>query len=57
MKPLSFYLMFSRKYNLSFDYGILEQKKVKPGLKCMNRGKYRFLTEMPTKMSIFTPCI
>lgn len=51
MKPLSFYLMFSRKYSLSFYYGILEQKKIKPGLKCMNRGKYKFLTEMPRKMS------
>lgn len=54
MKPLSFYLMFSRKHSL---YGILEQKKIKPGLKCMNRGKYKFLTEMPGKMSILTLCL
>lgn len=42
MNPLSFYLMFSRKYSLYFYYGILEQKKIKPGLKCMNRGKLSF---------------
>lgn len=57
MKPLSFYLMFSRKYSLSFYYSILDQKKIKPGLKYMNRGKYKFLTEMPGKMSILTPCL
>lgn len=57
MKPPSFYLMFSRKYSLSFYYSILEQKKIKPSLKCMNGRKYKFLIEMPGKMSILTLCL